>query len=105
MGFGSKYARKLAQRGASDIEEQIRSRRALEDLLQRALDDPRRVTRLSRETFEGIPTGKPVAVIEVALEEAIGRTQAGLECRVLRVITDITGRPLTAFPAAQTLAL
>jgi hypothetical protein len=83
--------------------EKFRSRAALEDLFEKALQHPDRQTRLSRETFEGVATGKPVAVIEVTLDEVIGRTSSGASCRILRLITDLTGRPLTAFPVEHFL--
>ena len=48
------------------------------------------------------PPGKPAVVIERQFTEVIGRA-GKTECRVLRIVVDFTGRPITAFPADKFL--
>lgn len=80
---------------------QFRSSDAVKELIDRALEREDKLLRLSRRTQEGARVGQPSAQIEVRFDEAIGHTTAGDPCHFLRIITDLTGRPITAFPARE----
>ncbi|HYE73917.1 MAG TPA: hypothetical protein VEF04_11330 [Blastocatellia bacterium] len=86
----------------------FRSKAALETLLKDAVTKPSRKI-LTRATIDGVPAGRPVVVLEREFGQEIGemlgrQMENGAEkivrtpCKILRVVVDITGRPVTAFP-------
>ncbi len=85
----------------------FRSKPAVEKLIRQALKGPTKKY-ISRLTIGGDAIGRPCVVIEKEFAEVIGETfkkvgaeivkQEGGDCKWLRIVVDITGRPITAFP-------
>jgi len=84
------------------FEPKFRSMEAIENLLKKALSGPSRHPILTKLTIDGVPAGKPAVVIERQLTEVIGRS-GKTECRILRIVVEFTGRPVTAFPVDKFL--
>jgi hypothetical protein len=84
------------------FEPKFRSLEAVETLLKKALSGASRQPLLTKLTIDGVPAGKPAVVIERQFTEVIGRA-GKTECRILRIVVDFTGRPITAFPADKFL--
>lgn len=84
------------------FEKKFHSVDAIENLLKRALSGPSRSPLLTKLTIDGAPAGKPAVVIEREFGEVIGRI-GEKECRILRLVVDFTGRPVTAFPVDKFL--
>ena len=86
------------------------SKAAVEDLIRQGASKAGRRT-LSKATFGGVPIGTPVVVLEREFSQVIGHelTKAAggavtrVECKILRIIVDFTGRPITAFPVSKFL--
>lgn len=79
------------------FEPKYCSKEAIEELVKKALGKPGRSPVLSKLTIDGVPMGKPAVVIEREFVEVIGR-EGDTELRILRIVVDFTGRPVTAFP-------
>lgn len=84
----------------------LRNRAAVEALIVKAVKNPSRKI-VSRATVHGVRAGRPVIIIEREFTEVIGETfkqavgeeaKKIADCKILRVIVDITGRPITAYP-------
>ena len=84
------------------FEPKFRNVEAIETLLKKALSGPTRHPVLTKLTIDGVPAGKPAVVIERQFTEVIGRAGKA-ECRILRIVVDFTGRPITAFPVDKFL--
>jgi hypothetical protein len=79
------------------------SKEAVEALITKALSKPNRSPILSKLTIDGLPVGKPCVVIEREFTEVIGH-QGAKELKILRIVVDFTGRPVTAFPVEKFVA-
>jgi hypothetical protein len=86
------------------FEPKFRSFEAIEELLKKALSGPSRNPVLTKLTIDGVPAGKVAVVIEREFAQVIGKIGAG-ECRILRIVVDFTGRPITAFPVDKFLGV
>lgn len=85
----------------------LRNKSAVEGLIKKALKAPTKKY-LSRLTVSGQAVGRPCVVIEKEFAEVIGETfekvgaefvkKEGGDAKWLRIVVDITGRPITAFP-------
>ncbi|MEK6701726.1 MAG: hypothetical protein AABZ53_05655 [Planctomycetota bacterium] len=78
------------------FEAALRSQRALETLIQSAALKPS-LKYLGRETIGGMAVGRPVIVLEREFGRVIGKIGQD-NCTVLRLVLDITGKPITAYP-------
>jgi hypothetical protein len=86
----------------------LRSRGALEPLIKIAVTKPSRKI-VGRTAVNGVFAGRVCVILEREFAEAIGqelKLEAGgavseLEAKILRVIVDINGKPVTAFPVAS----
>lgn len=89
----------LAGKAAHAVfEPKYRNLKAVEELLTKAMTKLGRkpvVTKLTDAA--GVPVGTPAVILEKEFAEVIGRKGA-VECKILRVVIDFTGRPITAYP-------
>lgn len=102
----------LAQKAVHTVfVDALRSRGALEGFLKETALKPTRKI-ISRMTIDGVPAGKPVVVLEREFSQVIGETFAKTQggqierkaaCKILRIIVDFTGRPITAYPVSEFL--
>lgn len=87
------------------------SQAALEPLIQKAATKPSRRA-LTQATVHGNPIGRWVVLLEREFPEEIGdeitrKVVQGMvvdrstPCKILRIIVDLTGRPITAYPVAK----
>ena len=81
------------------------SENGLKGLLQQAISKPSR-TFLSRETVDGVASGRIVVLVEREFGEAIGEEvvrQTGKRepCKILRIVIDLAGNPITAYPVKK----
>jgi hypothetical protein len=85
----------------------LRSRGALEPLIKIAVTKPSR-TVAGRVAVNGVFSGRICVILEREFAEVIGvelKHSGGalseVEAKILRVIVDINGKPITAFPVAS----
>ncbi len=71
------------------------------DLISRALNSLGRQPIVSRLTVAGKSVGKPCVIMEKEFSEVIGKSEKGGDCKILRIIMDFTGRPITAYPVKE----
>src|SRR5271157_310504 len=86
------------------FEPKFRNMKAIEELVTKAMTKLGRkpvVTQLTDAA--GVAVGKPAVILEKEFAEVIGRKGA-TECKILRVIVDFTGRPITAYPVDKFFA-
>ncbi len=84
----------------SIFEPKFRNQKAIEQLLKKALGGPSRTPILTKLTIGGEQIGMPAVIIEREFSEVIGRA-GGKDCKILRIVVDITGRPQTAYPVEK----
>jgi hypothetical protein len=85
----------------------LRNRTAVERLIITTVKGPSHRA-ITRATIDGVAAGRPVIILERVFQEVIGeefKRQGGElvlqnQCKILRVIIDITGRPVTAYPVS-----
>ncbi len=82
------------------FESRFRSQDAIEGLIKRTVSGPSRTPILTKLTVGGEPIGMPAVVIEREFPDVIGRI-GDKECRILRIVVDITGRLQTAYPVER----
>jgi hypothetical protein len=84
----------------------LRSRQALEPFIAKTVRGAGKRT-ITRATIDGVAAGRPVIVLEREFPQVLGETfrknaqgnaERVAECRILRVIYDWTGRPVTVYP-------
>jgi hypothetical protein len=122
MAVGSRFWDKAFKHIAEHFSEQAlaskavhavfaskyRTKAALEALLKQGASKAGRRT-LTQATIAGNPLGRPVVILEREFAEAIGeeltkKVVNGAEviervpCKILRIIVDYTGKPVTAYP-------
>ena len=86
------------------FEPKFRNMKAIEELVTKAMTKlgwKPVVTQLTDAA--GVAVGKPAVILEKEFAEVIGRKGA-TECKILRVIVDFTGRPITAYPVDKFFA-
>ena len=84
------------------FEQRFRTKGAIEKLLERALLKPSRHPVLTLLTIDGVPGGRPAVVIERQFSKVIGR-KGTTECRIVRMVVDYQGDPITAYPVDRFL--
>lgn len=90
----------------------LRSRGALEPLVKIAVTKPSRKI-AGRVAVNGVFSGRICVILEREFAEVIGQelklaadgTVSEVDAKILRVITDIYGKPVTAFPVASFFGL
>lgn len=95
----------LATKATHTVFVQVfRNKKACEALIAQAVKGPSR-RYISRATVHGVTAGRPVIILEREFQHLVGETfsKAAPEakpvaCRILRVIVDFTGKPITAYP-------
>lgn len=115
----SKYVRKhfnekLFRRGERDVHgvfaKKYRDPQRLQDLVRQAADKPSHAPYLSRLTRNGKPVGQPAIVIERDFGKEIGYSLVRNDktgeittesCSILKIITDITGNPISIYPVSK----
>jgi hypothetical protein len=101
-------ARFVYQKGVHGVfVSALRSREALEPLVKLAVTKPSRKA-VGRASVNGVFSGRVCTIIEREFTEAIGeelRLEKGVltsvEAKILRIIVDVRGKPITAFPVAS----
>jgi len=90
------------------FEPAFRSRTAVEKLIKSVVSKASRAPVLTKATIDGVPLGKPVVILEKEFSEVIGKItveQSGKlvekPLKILRVIVDYTGKPITAYPVEK----
>ena len=85
----------------------LRSREALEPLVKLAVTKPTRKA-VGRASVNGVFSGRICTILEREFANAIGvewRLEGGVltsvEAKILRIIVDVRGKPITAFPVAK----
>lgn len=93
------HFRPIAGKAAHAIfEPKYRNIQAVEDLVTRAISKLGRKPVVAKLTdAAGVAVGKPAVILEKEFAEVIGR-KGTVECKILRIIIDFTGRPITAYP-------
>ena len=82
------------------FEPKFRTREAVEALISKALTKLGRKPVVTRLTIDNVPAGKPAVILEKEFTEIIGH-EGDHECKILRIIVDFTGRPITACPVGK----
>lgn len=83
-------------------EAAYRSKAGVEELLRRALSSLGRAPVVSKLTIDGVPAGTPCVILEKEFKEVIGKI-GDKPCKILRIVVDFTGKPITAFPVEKFL--
>jgi len=88
----------------------LRRKDLLEPLIEETLKKGRR--QITKAVVHDVAEGRPVVIIEREFEQIIGVTRfrrgegvVAENCRILRVIVDVTGTPVTAYPVTEFLRL
>jgi hypothetical protein len=76
--------------------KELRNRPAIERLIRTALNRLGRAPVVTR--LENVA---PSVILEKEFPDVIGVTQKGELCRILRIVVDYTGRPISAFPVPE----
>jgi hypothetical protein len=80
--------------------ESLRSKTAIEKLLRQALTKLGRAPVVGKLTISGVPAGKPCVILEKEFAEVIGKIE-DKPCKILRIVVDYTGKPITAYPVEK----
>jgi hypothetical protein len=81
----------------SVFESAFRNRGAVEGLIRTAIRKLGRAPIAGRLTVHGVPEGTPCVLLEKEFKDVIGKIN-GRDCKILRIIVDYTGKPITAYP-------
>jgi hypothetical protein len=84
------------------FEKAFRSKAGVEKLIRTALTSLGRSPVVSKLTIDGVAAGKPCVILEKEFSEVIGKI-GDEPCKILRIVVDFTGKPITAFPVKQFL--
>jgi hypothetical protein len=131
MAVGSRYWVKAFEHIALHFSEQslakkavhsvfspkFRTRQAVEELIRQGASKTgrRTLTKATIETAgESVPLGKPVIILEREFSQVIGEELRRsvqnntevimrVECKILRIIVDYTGKPISAYPVSKFL--
>ncbi len=82
------------------FEPALRNRGAVEGLIRSALKKLGRAPVVGKLTVDGVPAGKPCVLLEKEFKGVIGKID-GRDCKILRIIVDYTGKPVTAYPVEK----
>ena len=97
----SEHFAPVANKAAHAIfEKEFRSKAGVEGLLRSALNKLGRAPVVSKLTSDGIASGAPCVILEKEFDKVIG-TIGDRPCKILRIIVDFTGKPITAFPVEK----
>ena len=82
--------------------KKLRNEAGIKQLIQKAAGNPSRAPVTTKLTVGAENVGRPAVIIEREFSEAIGHIGDDA-CKILRVVVDFTGRPITAYPVRKFL--
>ena len=82
--------------------KKFRNEAGIKQLIQKAAGNPSRAPVTTKLTVGAENVGRPAVIIEREFSDAIGYIGDDA-CKILRVVVDYTGRPITAYPVKKFL--